>query len=142
MNDGDESVRRFVEGIEHPKRRRDAENLLEMMTRVTGETARLYGNIIGFGHYHYKYKSGREGDAAAAAFSPRKAAISLYLPDGVNSHTELLDHLGPHKSAVGCVYIKDLEAIDLKVLESIVARSYATLSAGTYGLRAREGGES
>jgi hypothetical protein len=138
----DESVQRFVEGIDNPRRRRDAETLLEMMSRVTGEEARLYGTIIGFGHYHFKYKSGREGDAAAAAFSPRKAAISLYLPDGVSSHTELLDRLGPHKSAVGCVYIKDLQAIDLTVLETIVARSYATLSAGTYGLRAREGGQS
>ena len=104
--------------------------------------ARLYGNIVGFGHYHYKYRSGREGDAAAAAFSPRKAAISLYLPDGVSSHTELLDRLGPHKRAVGCVYIKDLEEIDLNVLETILARSYATLSVGTYGLRAREGKQS
>ncbi|HUP15343.1 MAG TPA: DUF1801 domain-containing protein [Acidimicrobiia bacterium] len=137
MNGVDESVQRFVEGIDHPERRRDAETLLEMMSRVTGEKARLYGNIIGFGHYHYKYTSGRESDAAAAAFSPRKAAISLYVPDGVGSHTELLHRLGPHTSGVGCVYLKDLEAIDLKVLETIVARSYATLSAGTYGLRAR-----
>lgn len=142
MNGVDESVERFVEGIDHPKRRRDAEALLAMMSRVAGEKAILYGNIIGFGHYHYKYKSGREGDAAAAALSPRKAAISLYLPDGVSAHTELLDRLGPHRSAVGCVYLKDLEDIDLKVLETIVARSYATLSVGTYGLRAREGGQS
>jgi hypothetical protein len=137
----DESVEKFIAGIDNPKRRRDAETLLEMMGRVTGQEARLYGNIIGFGHYHYKYKSGHEGDAAAAAFSPRKAAISLYLPDGVSSHAELLGRLGRHKSAVGCVYINDLDAVDLEVLETIVARSYATLSAGTYGLRAREGGQ-
>ena len=141
MKSADESVQQFVGAIDNPRRRRDAETLLELMSRVTGQEARLYGNIIGFGHYHYKYKSGREGDAAGAAFSPRKAAISLYLSDGISSHTGLLDRLGPHTSGVGCIYIKDLEAVDLVVLEEIVARSYETLTAGTYGLRAREGGQ-
>lgn len=142
MNEVDESVREFVKAIEHPKRRRDAETLLEMMSRATGEKPRLWGTIIGFGTYHYKYQSGREGDSGAASFAPRKPATTLYLADGVGAHADLLDRLGPHTTGVGCVYIKDLEAVDLKVLEAIVARSYATLTAGTYGLRAREGGQS
>ena len=141
MKSADESVQQFVAAIDNPRRRRDAETLLELMSRVTGQEARLYGNIIGFGHYHYKYKSGREGDAAGAAFSPRKASISLCLSDGISSHTGLLDRLGPHTCGVGFIYIKDLEAVDLVVLEEIVARSYETLTAGTYGLRAREGGQ-
>ena len=78
----------------------------------------------------------------AARFSPRKAAISAFVPDGVAPHNDLLDRLGPRTTGVGCIYIKDLEAIDLKVLEAIVAKSYATATAGTCGLRAREGGHS
>jgi hypothetical protein len=142
MNVTDDSVQKFLDGIDHSKRRRDAGTMLQMMGRVTGEKARMWGTVIGFGQYHYKYKSGREGDSGAAGFSPRKTATTVYLPDGVGAHTELLDQLGPHTTGVGCVYIKDLEEVDLKVLEAIVARSYATVTAGTYTARAREGGHS
>ena len=102
----------------------------------------MWGTIIGFGQYHYKYQSGREGDAPAAGFSPRKAATTAYLPDGVGAHAELLERLGPHTTGVGCLYIKNLEALDLQVLESILARSDAAVTAETYTLRAREGGHS
>lgn len=140
MNDFDESVRRFLDAIEHPKRRRDAETLLKMMSRVTGEQPLVSGTGVGFGTYHYKYKSGREGDAPAAGFAPRKSATVIYVMDGVGAHTDLLERLGPHVTGVGCIYVKDLAAVDLEVLEAILARSYATLTAETYGLRAREGG--
>ena len=140
MNDSDESVRKFLEGIEHPKRRRDAETLLEIMSRVTGEEPQLWGSSVGFGTYHYKYKSGREGDASAAGFAARKPATSIYLMDGVGAHADLLERLGPHTVGVGCVYVKDLAAVDLEVLEAILTRSYATLTVNTYTLRAREGG--
>ena len=96
MKASDESVHKFLDGIEHAKRRRDAGTLLELMERVTGEKARMWGTIIGFGQYHYKYKSGREGDSGAAGFSPRKAATTVYLPDGIGAHTDLLNRLGPH----------------------------------------------
>ena len=138
MSEVDKSVRTYIEGVAPAKRRRDAERLVELMSRVTGEPARLWGSIIGFGQYHYKYASGREGDAPAAGFSPRKAAMSVYVSDGVAAHIDLLDRLGPHTTGVGCIYIKDLEAIDLAVLEAIVGRSFTTLTAGTYTLRARE----
>lgn len=92
--------------------------------------------MIGFGTYHYRYASGREGDAPAASFAPRKAATTVYLMDGVAAHEEDLAALGPHTSGVGCVYITDLEACDLDVLRRIVARSYATLTAGVFGNRA------
>ena len=137
----DADVRRFVDAVTPERRRRDAETLLELMRRVTGQPARLHGTAIGFGHYHYRYESGREGDAAAAAFAPRKAATSVYLMDGVGAHESDLERLGPHTTGVGCLYIKDLATIDLEVLEGIVARSYRTLTSGTYGLRAREGKE-
>jgi hypothetical protein len=142
MPDISQSIRTFINGVTPDKRRRDAETLLELMTRVTGESPRLWGTIIAFGTYHYKYKSGREGDAAPAAFSPRKAATVIYLLDGIGSHERLLLHLGTHTTGVGCLYIKDLDKVDLSVLETIIAESYRTLTRDdTYTLRAREGGE-
>lgn len=95
-------------------------------------------SIIGFGSYHYKYASGREGDAPAAGFSPRKAATSIYLPDGVGTYTEQLARLGEHKVGVGCLYLKDLEKVDLEILESIIAESHRAVTAGTFGQRAAE----
>ncbi|MGW0040482.1 DUF1801 domain-containing protein [Rhodococcus sp. NPDC003348] len=137
----DPAVRTFLDGVSHRVRRRDAETLLALMESVTGERAALWGpSIVAFGSYHYKYESGREGDAPAAGFSPRKAASVVYLSDGVGAHADLVDRLGPHTSGVGCLYIKDLTQVDLGVLEQLVARSYAALTAGTHGLRAREGG--
>jgi hypothetical protein len=129
--------------VTHPVRRRDAETLLALMERATGESARMWGSsIVGFGEYHYKYASGREGDAAAAGFSPRKAASTVYLADGIGAHAELLAKLGPHTTGVGCLYLKDLEEIDLGVLERVVRDSYATVTAGVWGQRAREGAAS
>jgi hypothetical protein len=139
MDESSQSVRTFLEGVTPEKRRRDAEKLLELMALVTGEPPRLGGSVVGFGQYHYKYKSGREGDAPAAAFSPRKAATTIYLADGIGRYGEHLNQLGPHTTGVGCLYIKDLDKIDISILEVIVAESYRTLSADTYTLRAREG---
>lgn len=130
----------YLEGITSPRRRRDAETLLELMGRVTGEEPRVSGTIVGFGQFHYKYASGREGDAAAVAFAARKAALSIYLLDGVQAHADLLAALGPHSTGVGCLYIKALDDVDLDVLATIVGRCYATLTAGTYPHRARESG--
>ena len=97
-------------------------------------------SIVGYGVYHYRYPSGREGDAPAAGFSPRKAATAVYLADGVGAHAALLERLGPHKAGVGCIYLKDLSEIDLEVLEKLIRRSYTTLTESTYTKRAREGG--
>jgi hypothetical protein len=133
----DASVTAFLETIPSPVRQRDAKTLIELMRRVTGLEPEVNGTMIGFGTYHYEYASGRSGDASAAAFAPRKAATTVYVMDGVSSHVELLARLGPHTTGVGCIYLKDLETNDLAVLEEIVRRSYATLTAGTYGQRAR-----
>ena len=133
------SVQAHLDGVTPEKRRRDAKTLLELMSRVTGESPRLWGSVIGFGQYHYKYQSGREGDAVAAGFAPRKAATTIYLMDGIGRYEQQLKQLGPHTTGVGCLYIKDLDKIDLSILEGIVAESYRTLTAGTYGLRAGEG---
>lgn len=139
--EADQDVRRFIDAVTPERRRRDAETLLGLMWRVTGQPPRLEGTAVGYGRYHYRYESGREGVAAAAAFAPRRAATSIYLMDGVAAHATDLAKLGPHTTGVGCVYVKNLDEVDLEVLERIVARSYRTLTAGTYGLRAREGKE-
>lgn len=132
----------YVAAVTHAVRRRDAQTLLELFGRITGEPPILWGpSIVGFGQYHYVYASGREGDAPAAGFSPRKAALSIYLADGIGAHDDALARLGEWTSGVGCLYIKDLEKVDLSVLESIVRDSYATLTAGDFGQRARETGE-
>jgi hypothetical protein len=136
----DDQVRGYIDAVTPAKRQRDAKTLLSLMARITGEPVRMWGSIVGFGEYHYRYESGREGDAPAAGFAARKAATSIYLPDGVGTYVELLARLGPHTTGVGCLYVKDLEAVDLAVLESIVARSYESVTAGTFSQRAREGG--
>lgn len=142
MNPTDASVREFVDAVPSDARRRDAETLIEIMERVTGETPRMWGpTIIGFGRYHYEYASGREGDAAAAGFSPRKAATTIYLPDGVGAYADELERLGEHTTGVGCLYLKHLDRVDLGVLESIVEQSYRRVTAGTFGQRAAESGD-
>ena len=133
------SVRAYLDGVTPTKRRRDAETLVDLFARATGQEPTMWGSIVGFGGYHYRYESGREGDAPAAGFAARKAATSIYVSDGVGAHSDLLEQLGPHTTGVGCIYVKDLTAVDLGVLEAIVARSYAALTAGTYPLRARDG---
>src|SRR5207342_3565853 len=122
--DIDPEVGRFIDAVPNLRRRRDAERLLEMMGRVTGQPARLLGSVIGFGSYHYRYASGREGDAPAAGFAPRKAATTVYLMNGVNAEPALIAGLGPHKAGVGCLYLTDLDHNDLAVLEQLIARSY------------------
>ena len=100
----------------------------------------LWGSIVGFGSYHYTYASGREGDTAAVSFAPRKAATTVYLVDGVAAHQDELARLGPHTTGVGCLYLKDLDTVDLDVLEKFVGDTYRTLTAGVHTERARDGG--
>ena len=135
------SVSDFIDSVPSARRRRDAHTLLEVMTRITGEQLAMWGpTIVGFGSYHYKYASGREGDAAAAGFSPRKVATTVYLPDGVDAYRGKLARLGDHTTGVGCLYLKDLSTVDLGVLEEIITESYQRVTAGTFGQRAAESG--
>lgn len=134
------SVSDFISAVPAPVRRRDAETLLDMMARITGEQPTMWGpTIVGFGSYHYRYASGREGDAGAAAFSPRKSASTVYLPDGVGSYTEQLARLGDHTTGVSCLYLKDLNRVDLGVLEEIITESYRRVTSETFGQPADPG---
>ncbi|ANC30034.1 DUF1801 domain-containing protein [Isoptericola dokdonensis] len=139
-HDVPDDVRAFLDAVEGPTRRRDAQTLLALMRRVTGLPPELHGTIVGFGRYRYEYASGRSGEAPAAAFAPRRANSVVYLMDGTGAHADDLARLGPHRTGTGCLYLTNLAQVDLVVLEKVVADAYAALTAGTYGLRAREGG--
>ena len=132
-------IEAFLAKVTPAKRRRDAETLLGLYECATGLEAKLHGTIIGYGQYEYRYDSGHSGTAAAAGFAPRKAAMSLYFSDGLASHAEALAKLGPHRAAVGCLYLTNLEQNDLEVLEAMVRASFKTLTAGVFGSRARDG---
>ncbi|WP_223693250.1 DUF1801 domain-containing protein [Leifsonia poae] len=137
--EGPAAVRALLNRVKHPVRRRDAETLLDLFGRTTGAAPQVWhGSIIGFGEYHYEYASGRKGDSAAAGFAPRAAATTVYLPDGVGAHADRLERLGPHTTGVGCLYLKNLAAIDLDVLAEIVGASFSTVTRGTFGRRARD----
>ncbi len=123
------SVQSFVDGLDDERRRREAKTLISMMKKLTGEKAVMWGpSVVGFGRYHYKYATGREGDAPRAGFSPRKAALTVYCVPGFSAQTDLLRRLGPHTTSVSCLYIRRLEDVDLDVLRQIVERSVAQMN--------------
>jgi len=123
-NDGD--VEAFLNSVEHDKRREDSFVVLDLMRRVTGLEPEMWGgSIVGFGSYHYKYASGREGDWFKAGFAPRKQALTLYMMAGTSKNQDLYGKLGKYTTGKGCLYIKKLEDIDLGVLEQLVAASAA-----------------
>lgn len=93
------------------------------MEKATGEEPRLWGSIVGFGDYHYRYESGREGDWFLAGFAPRKQNLSLYIMAGFDKYDELLSRLGKYKTGKACLYINKVEDVDLEVLEELVRRS-------------------
>ena len=124
------SVARFIDALTDPVRRSDAKSLIKVMQNATGEKPRMWGpSIIGFGSYHYKYESGREGDMPVIAFSPRKAATVLYGVTGFSEATALLAKLGKHSTGKGCLYIKKLADVDQQVLEALAVKSLAVKQA-------------
>ncbi|MFT4468893.1 DUF1801 domain-containing protein [Arthrobacter sulfonylureivorans] len=125
----DVPVEVFLASVEHPIRRQDAETVLELMRDVTGEEPVMWGpSIIGFGSYHYKYASGREGDAAAVGFSPRKGNLALYGLTYAPEAVPLLERLGKHKTSVACLYVNKLADVDLAVLKELIALGYRTIT--------------
>lgn len=119
------SVDEFIAQIENPRRRADALTALKMYQEITGLPAVMWGPaIIGFGSYHYVYETGREGDAPAAGFSPRKANMTFYVDHNFEGAEELYAKLGKHKKSVACLYINKLADVDLDVLHEIIGRQY------------------
>lgn len=120
------SVTAYIEALADPAKRTDAKALVKMMQAAAGEKAKMWGpSIIGFGSYHYKYESGREGDMPLIAFSPRKSATVLYGMTGFSGADALLAKLGKHTTGKGCLYIKKLADVDPKVLETLATKALA-----------------
>jgi hypothetical protein len=127
---GDVPVEEFIARIKDPQKRADSHVLIELMRKVTGQPPKVWGSIIGFGNYHYRYASGHEGDSCLTGFSPRKTEFSIYLdgyPEDEMSRGELLAKLGTHRLGKGCLYVKRLDAIDLRILEQLVRTSVKRL---------------
>ncbi len=124
----DTSVIEFIESVDHPKKREDAYRLLDIFTEVSGYEAKMWGpSIIGFGHYHYKYQTGHEGDAPLVGFSPRKAKISLYFAPGDSEREQLLQQFGKHTTGKACVYINKLADVEEDILKALIQQSIVFL---------------
>ena len=124
------SVPTFLDACTDEAQRTDAKTLAKLMQRVTGKKAAMWGSsIIGFDSYHYTYESGREGDMPIVGFSPRKAANVLYGTIGFDGAEALLAKLGKHTTGKGCLYIKKLADVDMKVLETLLKKAVAATRA-------------
>lgn len=122
----DASVEAFLNTITDESKRQDAFTILAMMGEISGAEPKMWGSsIVGFGSYHYKYASGREGDWMQMGFSPRKQNLTIYIPGSMESHQATLAQLGKHSSGKGCLYIKRLKDVDLTVLRQLIATSMA-----------------
>lgn len=122
----DKSVEKFLNAIPDENRRRDCFTIMKLMKQATKSEPKMWGSsIVGFGQYHYKSESGREGDWFLTGFSPRKQNLTLYLMlmGGMSPHSELLKRLGKHKTAKSCLYINSLDDIDMPTLKALVKNS-------------------
>lgn len=119
-----QSVEKFLDSIADEQKRQDCRTLVKIMKQITKAQPKMWGpNIVGFGTYHYKYASGREGDWFVAGFSPRKQALTVYIMAGFKRYNALIKKLGKHKKGVSCLYIKRLEDVDLEILKELISQS-------------------
>ncbi len=120
------SVEAFLEAVANETRRRDAAVVNQLMQRITGEPPKMWGpSIVGFGRYHYRNASGREGDWFLTGFSPRKQALTLYIMPGFSQYDALMRRLGKHKTGRSCLYVNKLADVDLPTLEELIRLSVA-----------------
>ncbi len=125
----DQSVEAFLNGVADAQTRQDCFTLMALMRELTGAEPTMWGSsIVGFGHYHYTFASGRSGDWFVTGFSPRKQNLTLYLATGFEPHNALLAKLGKHKTGKACLYVKRLADIDMAALRELVKRSVEHLS--------------
>ena len=128
--ENDQSVEVFLAGIEDAQKQQDCRTLVAIMQEATGDAPRMWGDaIVGFGHYHYKYASGREGDWFLTGFSPRKQNLTLYIMAGFDNYDALLARLGKHSIGKSCLYVKRLADVDMPVLTELVVESVAHMQA-------------
>ena len=120
----DASVDEFLESVSNAKRREDAYATKKLMEDITGLEPRMWGSsLVGFGHYEYQYSSGRRGEWFITGFSPRKQALTIYIMPGFGRFDAIMSRLGKYKTGVSCLYIKNLEDVDLKLLEELIRLS-------------------
>ncbi|MCB9108447.1 MAG: DUF1801 domain-containing protein [Anaerolineales bacterium] len=118
------SVEAFLNSVADDQKRQDSFTILNLMAEVTGDEPQMWGDsIVGFGRYHYKYASGREGDWFLTGFSPRKQNLTLYIMAGFDEYDNLMAQLGKYKTGKSCLYIKKLKDIDQAVLRELVKQS-------------------
>ena len=118
------SVEKFLNSVKDDQKREDSFKILKIMNQITKADPKMWGkSIIGFGNYHYKYASGREGDWFLTGFSPRKDSLSIYIMAELNKEKDLLGKLGKHKTGKGCLYINKLDDVDMKVLKKLIITS-------------------
>lgn len=124
----DNSVKDFLNQIPDPERRQDCFAVATIMEEMTGDKPKMWGpSIVGFGSYHYKYASGREGDWPVTGFSPRKKDLTLYIMMGFEKHDELMKQLGKHSTGKSCLYIKRLSDIHVPTLKKLIKASVKQL---------------
>lgn len=124
-----ESVRAFIDSVTHPVRQSDARSLVSLMHEVSGAQAEMWGpSIVGFGRYHYRYESGREGDSFRIGFSPRKANLSLYLMADFDELSSILARLGKFKRACACLYVNTLADVDMEALRALCVGAWAEMA--------------
>ena len=120
----DDSIQEYLNNITNENRRKDCSEITELIFKLTGLKPKMWGTgIVGFGSYHYKYDSGHEGDAPLAGFAARAKAIALYLALTAEQREELLKVFGKHKTGKGCIYIQQLQDIDLAILSKMITHS-------------------
>ena len=121
----DQNVEDFLNAIADEQKRNDSFMLVDLMREITRLEPQMWGSsIVGFGSYHYRYASGREGDMMLVGFSPRKQNLTIYNMGGIDSDDTLLKKLGKHTTGKGCLYIKRLDDVDLPTLKSLIEASF------------------
>ena len=114
----------FIKKIRDPVRRQDCQRLAKMMREIVGKNATMWGSrIVGFGQYHYRYASGREGDFMLTGFSPGTRNLTMYIMSGFDNYESLMNSLGKYKTGKSCLYVRKLDDIDEKVLATLIEKS-------------------
>ena len=127
-----QSVEDFLNSISDERKRQDSFKILDLMAEATGAKPEMWGDsIVGFGSYHYKYASGRQGDWFLTGFSPRKQNLTLYIMAGFDNYASLMQKLGKHTTGKACLYINKLDEIDMAVLQELIVKSVEWQSRGS-----------
>ncbi len=126
----EKSVEAFLSSVEDEQKRKDCDTLIKVMSTITQTPPKMWGeSMVGFGNYHYRYESGREGDWFQVGFSPRKQNLTIYIMCGFDKHQRIMDKLGKYKTGSSCLYVKKLDDIELETLHELIVKSIHFLKA-------------